>query len=57
MAVVAPPTAMPSAAASRIVPVDRINKFIIDDTVRGPDVGLAYGLVVRSRSISIPRAI
>jgi hypothetical protein len=55
--VVVPPVASPSAATSLVVPVDRINKFIIDDTVRGPDVGLAYGLVVRSRSMSIPRAI
>jgi hypothetical protein len=55
--VVVPPVASPSAATSLVVAVDRINKFIIDDTVRGPDVGLAYGLVVRSRSMSIPRAI
>ena len=38
---------------SLIVPVDRLNKFVIDDVVRGP----ALTFVVRMRAIGVPRAI
>ncbi len=52
VAVPVAPSAEPSAVAL-IVPVDRLNKFVIDDTVRGP----APKFVVRMRAIGVPRAI
>jgi hypothetical protein len=52
VAVTVAPSAEPSAV-ERIVPVDRLNKFVIDDAVRGPHLRF----VVRMRAIGVPRAI
>jgi hypothetical protein len=48
-----PRSAEPSATASLVVPVERINKFIIDDTVRRS----AVRFILRFREPGAPRAI
>jgi len=45
-------TAPASSGVALVVPVDRINKFVIDDRVRGR----ALRITVRVRAVFVPRA-